>query len=196
MAVTKELVRDVRKLVANNPTVITSQLASALKASEVDVILSLPLSMRLRGRTANIEEIWDFLCGWHNPIINYSRPHSRFSLIPQQFLPISGKHGGMMGISCGTPLAAFDIDFTEIAFIWFVTKPILGKESNSVQFYNKQGEHVISVYVGQDAHGFADAEDKKDFEEMKARFGIIPVPRTRCGGCTNCTCNSTKKCTH
>lgn len=192
MSITRELVRSVRQRVADNPGVLTAQLAAEFNASEADVITALPLDMRLRAKTDDFEAIWSCLASWGRMEINPARladhdlgNHS--SGTPVDYLP------GMFLESISSPNQPARFNREELGFIWFISKPLFREESHSVQFFSKRGEHMLSIYVGRDAAGKLDEKAAADYRAMRDRFGVIPVPKRRqCQGCGRCSCGGKK----
>lgn len=191
MAVTRELVQSVRQRVADNPGVLTAQLAAELNASEADVITALPLEMRLRAKTDDFEAIWNCLASWGRMVVHPARsgedgPSSDFPGAPVDLLPAvfieSLGHGGLP--------ARFTQE--DLGFIWFVSKPLFRQESHSVQFFSKHGEHMLSIYVGRDASGRLDEKAEAAYKAMRGRFGVIPVAKRPCKGCGRCSCGGEK----
>ncbi len=172
MPLTRELVQAVRRRIADNPSASPALLAEQLRASEAEIITALPLGMRLRAKNSAFESIWDTVARWPDIVINPARQPARiWPRLPE--LRTSGQFRP-----------------EEIGFIWFVSKPFLDKESHSVQFFTHKGAHMLSLYLGQNASGAFDKRAKADYEAMRERFGVIPVPRNRCKGCARCTCDA------
>ncbi len=172
MPLSKEFVEQVRKRVADDPGVRTEQLAVELDAPESQVIMALPLDMRLRARTSDFEAIWAGAAGWERALLSpagRTGDAERPSALP-------GKH--------------FLQD--QLGFIWFVSNPRSSGESPSIRFFDKQGGHMLSIYLGLDAAGRLAAGDKAEYEDMRKRFGVVPAPRMHCKGCGNCTCGGKK----
>lgn len=74
----------------------------------------------------------------------------------------------------------------ELGAIWFINRPDAAVESHSVQFFNKQGGHLFSVYLN-------GTDGREAYASLRERFGVVPVPKMHCRGCGNCTCGSKHK---
>lgn len=61
------------------------------------------------------------------------------------------------------------ISFEEIESVFFVSRPFMGKESHSVQFFDKNGKCSFKVYLGRDACGKVLECQKADFIKLKKR---------------------------
>lgn len=186
MPLSRELVQSVRKRVADEPGVPTELLALELKASEAEVITALPLEMRLRGRNSAFEVIWNTVSKWED--VEVKLPPAKPSSRPEQDTDGARTSPFPFRLSATLPDRAISAD--EVAFIWFVTKPRLNEESLSVRFFDKQGDHMLSVYLRPGPEGDFNPGFKADFDAMRERFGVIPVPKNRCKGCRSCTCQT------
>lgn len=206
MSVTKELVRNVRRRVAEDPGVLTGQLARELRASEEEVVMALPVAMRKKARAGGFASIWERMASWGNVIL-YS---SCFADGLDDGLE-GGRDGGAdrvqgpmlsYGALCNREVSARGRAFFEqtgrevasrIGTVWFVSMPMFGGRSASVRLYGKAGEHILSVYLGRDRSGDLDAAAVADFEALREEYGVTPVPRNCCKGkgkiCQgNCAC--------
>lgn len=166
MSITKEFVTSVRRRIAENPAVLTSRLAEDLRASEADVIMALPKAMRLRADNNNFSAIWENVNTWQNMAVDLTADGSTH---PQERLPNAQQLKKQLG------------------FIWFVSKPLSGRESHSVRFFDKTGKHIVSIYTGWDINGRPDQTAKNKYDELSERFGVVPVPPIHCNGCCGCT---------
>lgn len=70
--------------------------------------------------------------------------------------------------------------------IWFVNHPENKDEKRSVQFFDKTGARLASVWLNNE-------HDDKTYDSLCERFGVTPVPHMHCGGCGNCTCGGKHK---
>ena len=230
MAITRELVESVRRRVAENPEVPTFLLADELQASESEVITALPLNMRMKAKVESLAELWSAMRQWRNVMLalpDAGGPEGRTRLLPCAALPAlllcDGAYHFALEEAWSEPrpdhpgqLARLDPE--QLGYIWFVSKPRQGEESRSVQLYDKEGRHLLSVYPGRDDYGQAGQQHGghthdehghgnhahaghahnehdhggTDFESLRRRFGVVPVPR-RCRGCGKCTCGAKKQ---
>lgn len=189
MAVTKELVQSVRSRIAAYPGERIASLASDLNATEAEIITALPLPMRLRARNTAFEAIWNILCRWKRVVIRYADDLAR---------PDTATDGRDLSFFRDTPSAdadgdgkgAYGIRPEAVGFIWFVSKPLRDRDSHSIRFLDKEGRHMLSVYIPSDGFGEFDPAAMADYEAMRKSFGVIPVPKHRCRGCGSCNCNA------
>lgn len=185
MPLSKELVQSVRKRVADDPGVSTELLALEFKASEAEVITALPLEMRLRGRNSAFEVIWNTVSKWEKVEV-------KLPLDPKPSFRDAqgGARTSSFPFRLSDTLPERPIKADEVAFIWFITKPRQNEKSLSVRFFDKLGDHMLSVYLKPDQNGEFDSGYQADFDAMRERFGVIPVPKNRCKGCQSCTCQT------
>ncbi len=144
---------DLRALVvqklAEEPNFMPQTLAETLDVPLRRIIEALPEEMRARASGADFIPIWEAMAEWEKVTFMAGTPGAILE-IPCR-LP-KGKSGhGMYNLTdksnplCGHLLAG------KIASIWFVSKPVFGLESHSVQFFDAEGRQCFSVYLGRDA---------------------------------------------
>lgn len=178
MSVTRELVRTVRKRVAETPGLPTSQLAEELNAAEADVIMAMPLSMRLRAKTSDLDAIWQGMLAWDTTIVCENKELEALldDLEQKESAPL---------VSCRKALP------NDIGSVWFVLESSgESDENHAVRIFDMDGKALLSVYLRKDASGKVDADSKNAFDNMRFRFGVRPQPRMRCKGCGACTCGT------
>lgn len=177
MAISKEFVQSVRRRIAEDPALPTDKLAGELNAREADVVMALPTQMRLRARSSDAPAIWESVCaedgiviirapsGTSNGAASLRKAESRPPEPVREFLA-----AGELAAQTGD--------------IWFVSRQDHDAVHRSVRFFDKQGRGLVSVHL--------DGSDSKDrervYENLRRRFGVTPMPRMRCRGCTACTC--------
>lgn len=177
MPVTKELVRTVRRRVAEEPGVLTGQLAKELAINEEDVVMALPVAMRKKARKSDFAAIWRRMAGWKNVSLYSPR--------------LGGVLGGLSR-GCGSGAALFGgRDFFErtgrsveplVGSIWFVSMPMPGGSRSSVRLYGRDGGHVLSVCLGGGRSAVPDSKIEAEFHSLWSEFGVTPVPKIRCKG--------------
>ncbi|MDL2314446.1 hypothetical protein LJC36_05650 [Desulfovibrio sp. OttesenSCG-928-C14] len=187
MPITKELVQSVRERVAANPAVPFALLAGELRASEAEVITALPLNMRIRAKNSDFAVIWQALSAL--PGVNLCLTAPGRVLNQSAPLPAGGQVGSRFVFFDQTSILGGFLDLENLGYIWFVSRTEQNIPSFSVQFYDKEGAQLFSVFLKQDEQGGIRPEEKELFENMRKEFGVIPKPHNRCKGCTNCTCN-------
>lgn len=190
----------VRRRVGESPGLMTAQLALELNASEAEVVTALPLSMRKRARVSDFASIWNSMAKWKNVVIHpsagisdtYGRVRVEADVMPGPGLSFGALCNGESRLHTQR-IVPDERRFAEVmGSIWFVTLPLHKGESHSVRFFDKNGAHLLSVYLGKDRHGASDPLIKEEFDAMRERFGVRPVPRMHCRGCGSCACCGVK----
>ena len=199
MSLSRELVHTVRSRIKEKPDLSSAELAMELNATEADVVTALPLNMRMRAKADDLTAIWARALRWKHATFSTSLP----DIIPK------ARHGGtgaatsqpfekqsMADMPQGTAVPALsdrlsnNLAVDDIGSVWFVSKPLHGRESHAVRLFDKQGGHLFSVYLGSDHLGHISPEDMADFEDLRKKFGVIPKPKMHCKGCGSCTCGN------
>lgn len=171
-----EVVQEVQKRVAENPSVMTKKLAEELGITEADVIASLPEDMRAKAKTENFEAIWNAMTGWEKTTFILANAGGIVEIAGA--LP-KGKfmHGmfNLMDKSC--PLGGH-LFVEELGSIWFVSKPFFNKESHSIQFFDKNGNQMFAVYLGRNAEREIIPSVKEGYNALRTQYGKSDT----CGG--------------
>lgn len=188
MAVTKEFVQSVRRRVAEEPGVITGQLARELRAPEAQVITALPVAMRKKASPGDFPVIWERMSAWRHAVINPAKAEHGALIMPGPVLTFGALCNGATTLRNQRALGDEGAFRESLGSIWFVSLPLAGGRSHSVRFFDREGNHMLSVFLGRDRSGRHDKDALRDFEELRERHGITPVPKNRCKGCPGCTC--------
>lgn len=186
MPISKELVQAVRAGIAAQPELAFNRLAETLNVTEAEVIIALPVAMRRKARITAFDAIWNTVSTWNAPISVFQGKDRCFLgqmrgddlTLPRK--KTSGK--GEQSLKA-MPLRE------ELGVIWFISRPCPEGESYSISFLDKQGHHLLSVTLAEDAYGRPYYGQLSDFEDMKKRFGVVPTPKNRCKGCKGCICD-------
>ena len=241
MTITREFVQEVRKRLAETPTIRTDALAGELHSPEARVRTALPVSMRIRARNSDFGAIGEQLAAWsgafrlegpaaalgserlrglefsdrsgHSGHYSHSglsgsastsirgsnnrpeRPENRKETAEGESCPLPGPAGGDASAKSALQAALSGFQAGNLSYIWFVTRPELGTEGYSVQFFDAAGRRLLAVHLDCREQSAMDR-----FAEMRARFGVKSIPRvpfegktlaskTPCRGCRNCTCH-------
>lgn len=62
------------------------------------------------------------------------------------------------------------ISHESIGSIFFVSRPFMGQESHSIQFFDKNGKCAFKIYLGRDENGKIKETQKTLFAELKKRL--------------------------
>ena len=194
MPITRAFVQSVRERAAKDPGMPTARLAEELGAPEALVIMALPVHMRLRAKSADANAIWRGMAEWETvevrPAESSGRGVPASGAIP--FGAVSSGSGRSRRRVSFDGLSEKALPEEEVGYIWFVSQKSHDEEVHSVRFFDKQGDHMLSLYLGKDGQGGLDVRTKAAYDAMRKRFGVIPVPKSRCKGCGHCSCGGEK----
>lgn len=99
---------------------------------------------------------------------------------PQDFGAIWAELGTL------TMLPSKHINENELGHIWFVASAEEPAKKHSVRFFDKKGDHLLSVYLDGD-------KAENAYNALCNRFGVTPVPKRHCNGCGGCSCGKSRK---
>ncbi|MDY0274127.1 MAG: heme utilization cystosolic carrier protein HutX [Desulfomicrobium sp.] len=143
---TPDLIAKIRHTSQDEPRLILRDLAIRYQVPEGAVAQALPLDMRRFARPELFDFVWQEMTTWSwvtliaitaGMVLEYG------GVLPK------GSHGhGMFNLHAPDhPLSGhFFVD--NLGAICFLSKPFMGLESHSVQFYDQQGAPMCAVYVG------------------------------------------------
>lgn len=189
MAISKDFVQSVRRSIEDQPEVGLGNLARSLRAKEADVITALPVAMRLKARNTAFEAIWNSMTRW-DELGGIQAGEKRFSLPLTDGLALKLLKQEQLKISTDGGVLSYDAIRDSLGYIWFIARQGQKSPEHVICFLDKNGNHLFSVALAKDHHGAVNPSQFKDFEDMKERFGVIPVPKNRCKGCKGCTCQA------
>lgn len=153
---------------SDDPNFMPQTLAGELGVPLGRVIAALPETMRSHTSGSRFSEIWEVMTGWEKVTF--------MAVTPGAILEIScrlpkGKPGhGMYNLmDTSNPLRGHLLA-DNIASVWFVSKPVFGLESHSVQFLDAEGNQCFAVYLGRDENRRILESVKDGFLALKARY--------------------------
>ncbi|PID78329.1 MAG: heme utilization cystosolic carrier protein HutX [Deltaproteobacteria bacterium] len=150
----------VREILDKNESTMPINIAKELNLSEEEVVRAFPEKMITFVEPGLFDEIWNDMTEWEKITFICQTPSAVIEVKGK--LP-KGKygHGFFNMMDKDNPLGGhLSVDL--LGSICFLEKPFFGLESLSVQFYDKQGNHMFSVYAGR---------EKKDLiQDVKERF--------------------------
>ena len=190
MLVTREFVRSVRERLAENPAVPLCHLAEELHASEAAVVTAMPVHMRLRARHSDAGAIWKRLVQWNPELVRYRMATDGPGRASAADLAEASFAVSSPALQKDSGEVETDLDAEEIGSVWFVSRPLKTEESLSVRFFGKHGGQLFFVNMGDDAFGVNGRRATEEYDALRRRFGVTPVPRIRCKGCGSCACGN------
>lgn len=189
MAISKSFVNAVREQIAARPDIRLNELALDLGANEATVITSLPVRMRQKARLSAFEAIWKSMAQW-KPLGAAWAGRDRRQITPRDGEGLETLIG-QPAASLAASGAAGALPLREkTGFIWFMAVPLSGGIRRSICFLDTAGDHLLSVSLAEDASGLPDPAQLLDYDALKRRFGVTPVPKIRCRGCAQCSCHA------
>lgn len=139
------------------PQMLAQQLGVPLES----VIAALPDDMRVSAPAADFLAIWEEICEWEK--ITFMAATSGIIIEIPCRLP-KGKSGhGMYNLMGKNLPFGGHVMPDKIASIRFVSKPLFGLESHSVQFFDENGDQAFAVYLGR-------GEDRRIIPSVREKF--------------------------
>ena len=164
-----ELRARVAEKLAEDPNFMPQTLAEEWGLPLGRIIAALPESMRSRASGELFTEIWEAMTEWEKVTFMAGTPGAVLE-IPCR-LPKGKKGHGMYNLmDKGCPLRGHLL-MARVTDIWFVSKPVFGLESHSVQFFDKAGSQCFAVYLGRDDKREILPSVKAGFMALKERHG-------------------------
>lgn len=141
---------DLHALVAQtleqDPHFMPQMLAARLGLPVERIVAALPEDMRLRLPGEAWKEVWEAMTAWELVTFMASTPGAILE-IPCRLPKGVTAHGMYNLTDKSSPLRGHLLQ-DAIASVWFVSKPVFGLESHSVQFYDAEGNQCFGVYLG------------------------------------------------
>ncbi|MBZ0157837.1 MAG: heme utilization cystosolic carrier protein HutX [Alphaproteobacteria bacterium] len=158
-------VHDVREKVAEmaagSPSKSTGAIAAELGVSERDVMKNLPGDMVREVSREHFDAIVDEVSTWGTMTVIVQN-ESTILEVKASFPKGTYGHGYFNLKSDGTPVGGH-IRASELAEIFFVSRPYMGLESHSIQFFNGKGNAMFKLFLGRN-------EQRQIFPEQKEKF--------------------------
>lgn len=155
----------VAKLLAENPSWMSSEIAKALSISEAKATGALPEDMVVALQGDHAEQLLGELVSWgkvttivHScgSIFEYKAPFPKGKMA-HGYYNLMGREGQLHG----------HLKLENITDIFLVSKPFRGTESHYIGFFDGQGDCVFKVYLGRDERRRLFPEQVALFEQLK-----------------------------
>ena len=161
----RDLVADKLK---DEPSFMPQMLADSLGVPVERIIAALPDDMRTRAPGEDFIAIWENMTEWEK--VTFMATTSGAILEIPCRLP-KGKTGhGMYNLMDKSNPLCGHLLMGKIASIWFVSKPLFGIESHSVQFHDASGRQCFGVYLGRNEKREIIPSVKEAFLALKAKY--------------------------
>lgn len=151
----------VAEMVTNNPSKTTGAMAAELGVSEREVIRCLPETMAKEVAKEKFDEIVEEVSTW-GALTVIVQNESTILEVKASFPKGTYGHGYYNLKPNGTPIGGH-IRASELSAIFFISKPFMGRESHSIQFFDGNGRAMFKLYLGRD-------ESKQIITDQKERF--------------------------
>lgn len=158
----------IRDIIAKDPSKMTGALAGELGVSEMEVIRCLPDDMVKEISKEKFDEIIEEVSKWGNLTVIVQN-ESTILEIKASFPMGTYGHGYYNLKSKDTPIGGH-IKADDLSAIFFVSKPFMGIESHSMQFFNENGNAMFKLYLGRDEKRVIIPEQMERFLALKSRF--------------------------
>jgi len=159
------LVNQVAEMVAANPSQMPAQIAEQLGVSEYQVVASLPAPMRAILPRESLDALMQDLPEWGNMTTIISAAGSIFE-VKGSFPKGKPGHGYYNLINKGEGLQGH-LKLDQVAHIALVSKPFMGSESHSFQFFDAQGAIIFKIYLGRDRKRVLLPEQVQSFNQLR-----------------------------
>lgn len=158
----------VAEIIAANPSQMPGQIAAELGVTEFDVVANLPQEMVTVMPRAELDNLMADLPEWGNMTTIVSVAGSIFEF--KGSFPM-GKvgHGYYNLVTKGDGLHGH-LKLDNVAEVALVSKPFMGSESHSIQFFDGDGAIVFKIYLGRDRKRVLLADQVERFTALRNQF--------------------------
>lgn len=150
---TPEQAAKIEEMMAAKYPVTFGSVAKALGVTPCEAAQLLPESVTAfvaGDASERFAEIWEMLASWEKVTLFIIHAGNVFEIegklhtgkIAQGYYNILSKHATIGG----------HLNYQDVAAVCFAEFPFMGRESLSVQFFNKAGEAAFAVYAGRENH--------------------------------------------
>lgn len=156
-----------RERLAANPDGIVEQIARDYGVSPLDVVREMPAEHRVLIDGSRFEEIMSAITSWGRILFIVHTPDIVLECSGE--LPPGTVGRGYFNMHGDSPIGGH-IKFENCQAIAFVSRPFMGRQSCSVQFFNGQGEAMFKIFVRRDEKRELVAEQLAEFNSLKERY--------------------------
>lgn len=162
-----EIKEKVKEMALKNPSQSTAAMAKELETSEMNVISNLPEDMVKEVSKGRFDEIIAEVSTWGTLTVIVQNE----STILEVKAPFpAGTYGhGYYNLKSKETAIGGHIKSDDLEAIFFVSKPFMGLESHSIQFFNKNGNAMFKLFLGRDDNRQINQEQLEKFINLKNR---------------------------
>ncbi|QIZ76220.1 heme utilization cystosolic carrier protein HutX [Ferrimonas lipolytica] len=152
-----------------NPNQMPAQIADELMVSEFDVVVNLPASMATLFPRAELDSLMAELPEW-GPVTTIVSVAGSIFEVKAPFPRGKVGHGYYNLINKGEGLHGH-LKMDNVANVMLVSKPFMGAESHSIQFFDEAGAIVFKIYLGRDRKRVLIPEQVLRFQQLHQAYG-------------------------
>ena len=133
--------------------VTVATVAKKLEMSELEAARRMPTDMIrfVKGEmTERFDELWEALVAWEKATLFIIHGGHVFEIAAK--LSKGKRAQGYYNILAKDAVVGGHLNYENVAAAAFMTMPFMGRESLSVQFFDKDGKCSFSVYAGRENH--------------------------------------------
>ncbi len=154
-----------RERLANNADGILEQIARDYGVSTFEAVEALPASHRTIVACGEFEKILAALTSWGAIVFIVHTPD--IVLECDGPIPPGTSGRGYFNLHGDSPIGGH-IKAENCKSIAFVSRPFMGRESRSIQFFNAAGEAIFKIFVRRDERRELIGEQVKLFDELRS----------------------------
>jgi putative heme utilization carrier protein HutX len=156
---------------AKNPDGVLERIAAEHGVSTRDVVAALPATHQAFVGGERFSDVMADLQGWGDVLFIVHTPDIVLECVGR--IPPGNVGRGYYNLHGDSPIGGH-IRYAACESIAFVSRPFMGRQSCSVQFFNAGGEAMFKVFVRRDAARNLLPDQVARFEALHAR--LCPVP--------------------
>jgi putative heme utilization carrier protein HutX len=152
---------------AKNPDGVLERIAVEHGVSTRDVVAALPAAHQTFVAGDRFQDVMSDLEGWGEVLFIVHTPDIVLECVGR--IPNGTIGRGYFNLHGDSPIGGH-IRYEACASIAFVSRPFMGRQSCSIQFFNGTGEAMFKVFVRRDAERNLLPEQVARFEALRARL--------------------------
>lgn len=152
---------------AENADGVLEEIARTYSVTTLDVVRALPADNRTMVAGDKIDAILEAVTAW-GPIL-FIVHTADLVLECEGPLPPATFGRGYLNLHGESPIGGH-IRAARCQEIAFVSRPFMGRDSRSIQFFNLDGDAMFKIFVRRDEQRNLIAEQVLRFDELKAKF--------------------------
>ncbi len=153
---------------AKNPDGILERIATEHGVSTHDVVAALPAAHRTLVGGDRFSEVMEDLQSWGEVLFIVHTPDIVLECVGR--IPPGSVGHGYFNLHGDSPIGGH-IRYEACTAIAFVSRPFMGRQSCSVQFFNAAGEAMFKVFVRRDSARNLLPGQVANFEALRTRLG-------------------------